>query len=74
MKKKLNLDNLTITSFVTSPEESNPSTIRGAGAVLTSECFNTPVYDCRVPTYHPCQSLPVRECIAYTQEGCTPMV
>jgi hypothetical protein len=70
MKKKLNLDNLTITSFVTSLEKDATGTVKGgAQAAVTPGCGNSfdkcatvPIEDCYVPSYNPCPTIPVQHC------------
>jgi hypothetical protein len=74
--KKLNLNDLKVTSFVTSLDSVNSATLKGgADAAVTPDCgptFNAcptvPIEHCNVPSYDPCPTIPVGECEVRTLE------
>jgi hypothetical protein len=68
--KKLNLNNLKVTSFVTSLDRSRQDTVKGgADAAVTPSCGvsfdrcpTLPVNECNIPSYDPCYTIPVEQC------------
>jgi hypothetical protein len=65
--KKLNLNSLKVTSFVTSLEKNNQETLRGGvtencGASFNA-CPSVPVNDCNIASYNrTCPTLPIEQC------------
>jgi hypothetical protein len=68
--KKLNLNDIRVTSFVTSLEKNGQYTLKGgADAAITpgcgasfDRCPTLPIEDCNIPSYDPCFTIPVEQC------------
>jgi hypothetical protein len=80
--KKLSLENLKVTSFVTSLTGSNSVTLKGgADAAVTPDCGpsfrvcpTVPIENCNIPSYDPCPTIPIEQCEVASIERCTPML